>query len=661
MASELRGGAEGGTPTAVLSGAHKWTNRSSKWTKVKVVGLQAGNVERTGAASRQAAKVRVEEIHVQDSNVVVGEVTAEEIVAEELVLVRRSTTDDGEVTLQQYVYAERIFYRRVIEIMYIAALIEPEEPEEPTGKEKCIDCCCQTITCNFSKMSQTLTGKGNNDQSESALKSIDYMTPVLRRGRSKGWVMHTEAIFPLVSDTFRNVWVAGELIIILVALFLSIATFSLGKSKIFNTVHLILTILGSMLAFTDGVLLLYGSNLFKRCKATCSHMPEDGEQENSPDEEDQETGLNDGCDCKGKGCKACIATTRSIFDSIRMLFAELIFYPLLICDLFELITGEAYLFDSSGDGISFFLFCISLLLLLFFVYIVRIVILIAANYHSQKKRTPQLNNEQDIDLDPSIRRSALYFQVYFVFHVIAQMVTQILMIISIGAKIHDDNRHLFEDANTDKSIHTSGYLWYMLVAGYFLPVFGLLSFFVVTYFWVQEFPIGICIDFLSILQLPDINDVLNIKEATEEGSKRIDKINKYVHLAELKRQFKNLRETYWFEKFTYPFKSLQMVILCMIYTLIYLGFFICAGVFSGETGTDMGPLGGGSWNGFYGFTIVVSVLANLYVFSVALFWVGIIAVVIAIIAIIAAIVIAVLIIYCIALCCLSVAAAIDDE
>ena len=60
----------------------------------------------------------------------------------------------------------------------------------------------------------------------------------------------------------------------------------------------------------------------------------------------------------------------------------------------------------------------------------------------------------------------------------------------------------------DDTIHVSGTLWYMLVAGYVLPVFGLLTFFVVTYFWVQEFPIGFCINCLSVLKASGIDEVM---------------------------------------------------------------------------------------------------------------------------------------------------------
>ena len=87
---------------------------------------------------------------------------------------------------------------------------------------------------------------------------------------------------------------------------------------------------------------------------------------------------------------------------------------------------------------------------------------------------PGTHNAENID--PTIRKSALYFQIYFVIHVFGQMVAQMLMIITVGIGIHEDNKQ-----SSDGSISVSGNLWYMIVAGYVLPVCGLFTFFVVTY------------------------------------------------------------------------------------------------------------------------------------------------------------------------------------
>ena len=425
------------------------------------------------------------------------------------------------------------------------------------------------------------------------------MTPILRRGRSRGWVIHTGYIFPLVKNTFRNVWVGTEIATVVVALGLSIASFSLGNNRVFNSLHLALTILGSILAITDGMILL-GQCCGKWNSADCEHA---SEQEEGSSDKASPGDVENGAGSCGSRCKHCIEMTKGKFDIGRMILAELIFYPLLICDIFEVVTGEAYRFSNAEDGISFVLFAISLGLMLFYVYIVRIIILIAANYHSQKKRHHS-SVEAAENFDPTIRRSALYFQVYFIIHVFGQMVAQVLMIITIGIGVHEENQ-----SSSDDAIHISTDLWYMIVAGYLLPVFGLLTFFVVTYFWVQEFPIGVCVDFLSILQQPGIDEILEMEKTKSEGGEKLSKINKYIHFSELKKQFKTLRTTAFLDKFGYPFGSPQMVIVSMVYALLQLGFVIAASRSLG-----------GDWAVFYVPAGIIGYLANIYVFTVAALW-----------------------------------------
>ena len=582
-------------------------------------------LERTGDVERTAGEINVQMVKAKTDDLTVGAVRREVLVEGERKVVRQEieVTDDGQVRLREYIHTERVFYRRIFEIMFIAALNEPEDPEEPKFNEKCIDCCCQAFSC--SNALKSLFGR-RNPQAEnktSAIKKIELMTPILRRGRSRGWVMHTEMIFPLVKNTFRNIWVGSELLMVVVALGLSIASFSLGKNRVFNILHLVLTIIGSILAVVDGIILLC------QCCGKCHCENTSGEAESNSDAESP-GGIEHAAPSHNGKCKRCAEKCKGLFDIGRMILAELFFYPLLICDIFEVITGEAYRFSSVEDGISFFLFVISLGLVLFYVYIVRIIILIVANYHSQKHRQSTDNDE---NVDPTIRKSALFFQIYFVIHVFGQMVAQILMIITIGIGIHEENKQ-----SSNGSISVSGNLWYMIVAGYVIPVFGLFTFFVVTYYWVQEFPIGICVDILSILQQPGIDEVLEMKKTKAEGGDRLNRINKYIHFSELKKQFKNLRSTPFFYKFGYPFGSPQMVIASLFFAGFQLGFVINASQSLG-----------GEWAVFYVPAGIIGYLANIYVFTVAAFWsVVIIGVIVAV-----ATVLAMAIFCCLMISCLS--------
>ena len=174
----------------------------------------------------------------------------------------------------------------------------------------------------------------------------------------------------------------------------------------------------------------------------------------------------------------------------------------------------------------------------------------------------------------------------------------------------DDMNTDEENMNTDEGIRISNYLWYMLVSGYVLPVAGFFTFFIVTYYWVQEFPIGLCIDLLSLLQMPGMDNVLNYKESSKELSNKMDKIMGYLHYSDLKTKFNGLHQKRWLDdKFLYPFKSPVIVILCMSYTTLQLAFVICAAVVETDSGDlKIQPLNGGPWVGIY----VVAVFHRQY-------------------------------------------------
>ena len=129
------------------------------------LGLPSSQVDLPGAQKEGEQKVtrlksvgqaNIDHVQLQAGNVQGGVLRGEVIEEHEREVVQQSIeiTDGGVVTLRQYVQTERIFRRRVFEIMYIAASKEPENPEdqELMKKEKYIDCCFQSISCNFSAL-----------------------------------------------------------------------------------------------------------------------------------------------------------------------------------------------------------------------------------------------------------------------------------------------------------------------------------------------------------------------------------------------------------------------------------------------------------------------------------------------------------------------------
>ena len=349
-------------------------------------------------------------------------------------------------------------------------------------------------------------------------------------------------------------------------------------------------------------------------------------------------------DAKSKG--KCLRYFKNLFDFCRTWIAELILYPLLICDMLEFITGQGWKNESATDRLGFALFVISSGGLVVYVYIVRLLILFGMIYHVKKGRSIK-QEESDSGGDSA---SAFWFQLYFYIHVFGQMLVQILMLIGIGAKIQYDNpppnttvNLTNTDDNDSASVYIGPFLWYMIVSGYILPFLGLLTFFVVTYYWVQEFPIGICLDMLRLL-IPttgSADSIRNLKGEIKAPSDKTSKIERYVRYADLNKDFRNMRGKSWFRvKFAYPCKSPMLVFLCIAYFAIQLGFAACAVLTDSMfTADEFDPdvddytyfivfLNGGNWYKFYIAAVVLGLIANWYTFLVAVFWLLMISVVI---------------------------------
>ena len=266
----------------------------------------------------------------------------------------------------------------------------------------------------------------------------------------------------------------------------------------------------------------------------------------------------------------------------------------------------------------------------------RLAILAGVIFYTHKERRPKKNQQQRHGtpaFDYSISKSALYFQGYFFYHVLMQMIAQILMIVAISFRIEYDNQHLFNttnvnmnmenttnanntDINMDRSIRVSNYLWYLLVGGYILPILGFFTFFIVTYFWVQQFPIGLCIDLLSLLKMPGMEDITNFRESTKESKGKMDKILHFIKFEDLKRDFSGLRKRSWFfDKFAYPFQNPVLVVLCMCYAALQFAFVVCAFPPFPEAIISMRY-----WPLVYVISVFIGGVANMYVFVVAFLW-----------------------------------------
>ena len=139
-------------------------------------------------------------------------------------------------------------------------------------------------------------------------------------------------------------WVIFEIAIVIVGLVLSIITLYLKKNKAYN----IMVVVSFILTAID---------LLFTLKKSCSEIskapdPERGEQGDPPE-------------------NSCIK-----LDVLRLILSEVVFYPILICDIFEIVVGKDFeKTDTTSDRLSISLLARSLLYMFLTVYVARILIL----------------------------------------------------------------------------------------------------------------------------------------------------------------------------------------------------------------------------------------------------------------------------------------------
>ena len=515
----------------------------------------------------------------------------------------------------------RQVYKAVFDRLYQEAVDDDEE--------KCacgVNCICPAEMCKccpdgcFEKASQIASFDCRSlIRTDKGKKKV--VTAEIRKARSAGWRIIAKLAFPLVHHLFRDLWVLGEWLFVLLGFILSIVSFVQETDRrAFNYLHLVLISLAFILASLDTVITLLDC---KSCIA-CSDVCKRGRFEAccTKMQETFKEGIADKVPAEAKKCWLKTEETR---DIIRIVAAEVLFYPLLMCDLFEFIidTGRTGQFDF----IDTILFLLGIFSLVFYVYILRLYILGTrimqmnsickpktknvkeTNSQDQKEHSTNISSEQDQSdstAKTNVSSATFPFLSYFFVHVLLQMIAQICMIVAIAFKIYEDNK------DTAEPIKVSGPLWFLLIAGFFIPPLGILSFFIPTYFWAFiEFPSSVVFDLLSILEMPGVDHVLyadqNRNEIIPKLRKFLDKFNQ----AEYKEGYEKTRNKSLFEKVTYPFTQVHLVLLSMLYTGLHLAFIL----------TTIISLKVAMYGALYVGLIFIDIFANYYIFAIGGFWI----------------------------------------
>ena len=385
-----------------------------------------------------------------------------------------------------------------------------DDEVKPTCCEKSIDLCCQSLVCSF----QNPFRAGAH-----AVKTNEIMSPTLRRGRAKGWSIYSHLVLPLVRIVVRDMWVLFQLLFVLCMLGLSITTFVTARDnyKVYNALHLALSILSSVLATVDAIMTFGHCSTCKACMTRC-RAKRSGGSFWTPGTESQNSNTSD----EKTSCRKCCICSKPIVDFLRLLFTEFILVPIIFCDMFEVVIGKGFAGVESSHHLGFSLMVIDSVGFLIFVFFIRLLILgrsirSVQRAHPSESAGKNLYMNKNYNIDPLIKKNSLKIQIFFFLHVFGQMLGQTLTLVAVGAKIAYDNRN-FKSSSMFPA--ATPFLWYMMVATYLLPMFGIATFFIVNNYWVQQFLIGLCIDFIKVLQI-DEDDRQTISSTGKEKDSQV--------------------------------------------------------------------------------------------------------------------------------------------
>ena len=522
---------------------------------------------------------------------------------------------------------EKIIPKEIRQKIYtiVPALLKVVEDDTQT-------CCSSNCSCTVSCLNICCLPCNNplSKSEDTTEEKFHIFNEMLQRGSEAGSAIFQEIIFPLIRPFTRDIIAISEFLIGFVGLILLSISFSLGNNGAYNIIHLVLAILSTLLGFVDMIVSLkFSSAIAQMIKSLRNRiLGENGKDVeangNRYDKDPEEPSF-----------------LKKGWDTGRILISEAILYPLLVCDLIEFIVNRSYAVNEPREVVNLVLFIISLLSFVFYVYIVRVGVLIAMAIHLHKFRSlrpkpreaitkqstdnEKVSKENNEELDPSIAKKAMIFLIYFVLHVMGQMASQIMIIVAVSLKIAEDNKN----KTLDSPLHISGELWFMLTAGYIMPFLGILSFFIPTFYWVYEHQIGLCVDFLSLLMMRGIDHILfpngeEIKEVYES----IQKIGlKLRDGKKLRDDFKRLQGISFCNKLSYAFRNPLLVVACLAYSFAQIALVVVT-IITMEN-VDLSTII------YYVISIVIGILANVYVFLVAALWIAVIVGILAIAPIIA--------------------------
>ena len=448
-----------------------------------------------------------------------------------------------------------------------------KEAEEPTCMDKYCSVCAK-------RQSEEKDKGGKVDKTK--------LSPQLQKASSQGINMLKKMFFPSMPVLLQDLWVYTELVFTLIAFSFGLVNFinSGGTARTFSILYLVLVIISVILALIDAFIYFFqlGSCarlfkfIYKYCKAKRQKQHPETDLEQGEEEE------------KNKKCCAHLPRLpekwlthfNQFFELGRNIVSELVLYPLLVFDLFDFVALGGLETQTTEERLNFGLFCIGSFYLFLSVYIMRMFTIIGTMV--SMLRLP-------LQTADGGKKQYVNFMVRFCIHAVFQLFVHLFTIVAIAAKIRNED---FAVGENPDALVVSPFLWVAMFLGWLIPLAGVFVFFIVNYYWTNEFSISFWVDMISLLQGQGFAEAVfggegisATKEAAEQlvekaehkklspeaKEKTLDFVEK-SGLKEVKEQLKTFKSPSFFVKFVHPIRLPLVCILGLLYNICVIGFWV---------------------------------------------------------------------------------------
>ena len=379
----------------------------------------------------------------------------------------------------------------------------------------------------------------------------------LRAAHRQGTKMLCSFLFPTMPKLLTDFWVLTEFGITIAQFVLSVISIMIDSNRTFNIIYLVLASLALLLAFIDAFIYFKDFATCSHCFHHCcsklrslkykSRLVEDqqydigiqGFSNNSfldldtgvTVENEQIVNNHSSSSCRRSTCRCCHFGDKSklkaliseSFELTRTILSELLIYPLLIFDLLDVIVGGSYQLTSTQDRLNLSLFVIGTVFLILSVYVSRAFMVISMTI--QLRRMP---------IDPSKSKiNILGVVTEFCINVLFQISVHITVVTAVGAKLYQENPTPCENLQA-LCTHISPTLIYAMICGGVLPIYGMLVFFILNYFQLQEISVGFWTNMVSLLHSENFSNIVFSTKGIEETKMKAEGLINSIHLHQVK-------------------------------------------------------------------------------------------------------------------------------